>query len=145
MCRLGANLSGKNKHKLLFLRALGLKGMGSQITESSIVCLTVVQEGNIKAPHYWPFVKGKHRWQWSVYSPHKEGPVMGKTFSFNEVTMANGWCNKSLYSTTVNDTHGVSPSLYIHALSIKSFTHWPLGSCGNNFKIVVYRSHAYYD
>ena len=41
---------------------------------------------NIKAPHYWPFVRGIH--QWLVDSPHK-GPVMWKAFPYHDVIMSS--------------------------------------------------------
>ena len=65
----------------------------SPFTGASIVYLTVFHaeiKENMKAPHYWPFVRGIHRWL--VDSPHK-GPVTRKMFPFDEVIlwMQYGW------------------------------------------------------
>ena len=49
--------------------------MGS--TSPALFVQQLVLAKNIESPHYWPFVRGSHRW--SVDSPHK-GPVMRKTF-----------------------------------------------------------------
>ena len=41
-------------------------------------------KGNIKAPSYWPFVRGIH--QWMVDSPHK-GPVTQKVFPLYDAVL----------------------------------------------------------
>ena len=62
--------------------------MASQITNLAIVYIQQFIEAqikeNIKAPRYWPFVRGIHRWP--VNSPHK-GPVTRKMFPFDNVIM----------------------------------------------------------
>ena len=53
-----------------------MRVMESQISCNLTVCSTTysgVEQRNIKAPNYWPFVSGIH--QWLVDSTHK-GPVM---------------------------------------------------------------------
>ena len=42
-----------------------MSAMASQITTLTIVYLTIIEaqiKENIKAPRYWPFVRGIHRW-----------------------------------------------------------------------------------
>ena len=59
-------------------------------------------KGNIKAPHYRPFVRGIHRWPGD--SPHK-GPVTQKSVSCQDVIMFTSWfmlrhshCGKVLFN-----------------------------------------------
>ena len=50
-----------------------------------------------QSPHYWPFVRGMHRWPDN--SPHK-GPVMRKKLSFDDVIMsATKLCTFGTFST----------------------------------------------
>ena len=66
--------------------------MASQITSLAIIYSTVysgADQGNIKAPHYWPFVWGIHGSP--VNSPHK-WPVMWKMFPFDDVIMTTETC-----------------------------------------------------
>ena len=57
--------------------------MTSQITSNLPVCSGTNKE-NIKAPHYWPFVR-RIQW-WLLDSPHK-GPLMQKSFPYHDVIM----------------------------------------------------------
>ena len=61
--------------------------MASQITSISTVYFSIrliQHQRNIKAPPYWPFVRGIHRWP--VNSSHK-GPVTRKKLPFDDVIM----------------------------------------------------------
>ena len=61
--------------------------MASEITTLTIVYLTIIEaqiNENIKAPRYWPFVRGIHRGP--MNSPHK-GPVVRKMFPFDDVRL----------------------------------------------------------
>ena len=59
----------------------------SQITHNLTVCLTAPnRKENIKALHYWPFIRGI-LW-WLIDSLHK-GPVMLKMFPYHAVTMGH--------------------------------------------------------
>ena len=51
----------------------------SLATELFVQQLVQVNKEALKAPHYWPFVRGVHRWP--VDSPHK-GPVMWEAFPY---------------------------------------------------------------
>ena len=59
-----------------------LKSPASRLLTSP--CVQARIKENIKAPRYWPFVRGIHRWP--VNSPHK-GPVTRKMFPFHDVIM----------------------------------------------------------
>ena len=61
--------------------------MASQITSLRLFTQPFIQaqiKENSKAPRYWPFVRGIHRWP--VNSPHK-GPVTRKMSPFDYVIM----------------------------------------------------------
>ena len=53
-------------------------------------------KGNIKAPHHWPFVMGKHRWL--VDAPHK-GPVMWKVLHYHDTNLYIDFNFKNVYLT----------------------------------------------
>ena len=71
------NVGPSSSANVLHLRHISI--MASQFTGNStacwIVCLTLKQ--NIKAPRYWPFVRGIHWWP---VDSHRKGPVMRKAF-----------------------------------------------------------------
>ena len=70
---------GKHGKSLLWRHMTVIK---SQNTSHSTVCLTAfadLHQWNIKVRHYWPFVRGIHRWP--VNSPHK-GSVTRKNLPF---------------------------------------------------------------
>ena len=71
-------------------------------------------------PHYWPFVRGIHRWP--VNSPRK-GPVMRIVDAYFVVIVENFWTNHRVVGNTMKN----NMSLDIHVQTNASLTCWLTG------------------
>ena len=74
----------RNREYFYYGRKCHMIVMSSQNTGNTTICVQANSRGNIKIPHYWPFVR-VNQW-WSLDSSHK-GLILWKVFPCHNVFM----------------------------------------------------------